>query len=643
MPMTRNFNHNRMDLNRRHFLKMATAGSIPFLMQFPSLATIQDSQLQDDIFALLLQWCDALLPLQIDAPDDPVHHGMLRCPACGETAHGRCADAAYPLLTLARLTGRESYRQAAFRLIDWMKNIDQPDGSWTNELDPKSWKGITVFGSIALAHALKYNRSIIPNDLQQKWLDRLSRSGQFVFDNFTVDYANINYGMTAPYCLALLGRMLNRPQWQARARELAHQALDYFSQPSHLIFGEGRPANKRSPQQCLPIDLGYNIEESLPTLLHYAHLENDDTVRHTVIQSIASHLQFMLPDGAWDNSWGTRNFKWTWWGSRTSDGCLAALLSESTDNPAFYTAAQRHLSLLRQCTHKGLLMGGPHLALHNLPACAHHTFCHAKVLAEILDSGIPQPPATLPPLPREQADGIIHFPENATWLAARGPWRATITSYDWLYKSNVFHATGGALSLLWHPLTGPIFTASLADYIPVEAHNMQPPPEAGNFTLTPRLEATIDNNRFSNIYDLNAQITSTDQSGQIQFNIQTQLKDAKANADNARCNLRYSINIDSVKFEATAISLPTSLAEIRLILPVISAISEPIQRLSSNIISIRKPSATLKIQSSAPIQIDSPLTSRRFNLIPGFQTIPLSCALPDNPSQSLKITISVET
>jgi hypothetical protein len=29
-----------------------------------------------------------------------------------------------------------------------------------------------------------------------------------------------------------------------------------------------------------------------------------------------THLEFMLHDGAWDNSWGTRNFKWTYWGNR---------------------------------------------------------------------------------------------------------------------------------------------------------------------------------------------------------------------------------------------------------------------------------------------------------------------------------------
>ena len=43
------------------------------------------------------------------------------------------------------------------------------------------------------------------------------------------------------------------------------------------------------------------------------------------VAALRTHMEFMLPDGAWDNSWGTRNYKWSWWGSRTSDGCHPAM------------------------------------------------------------------------------------------------------------------------------------------------------------------------------------------------------------------------------------------------------------------------------------------------------------------------------
>ena len=93
----------------------------------------------------------------------------------------------------------------------------------------------------------------------------------------------------------------------------------------------------------------------------------------------------MLPDGGWDNSIGTRNFKWTYWGGRTSDGCQAALNHLGKDDVAFAESALRNLELYKACTHQGLLMGGPHYARHGEEPCIHHTFCHAKVLAEALD------------------------------------------------------------------------------------------------------------------------------------------------------------------------------------------------------------------------------------------------------------------
>ena len=49
---------------------------------------------------LLQTWCDGLLAHQLDRPGQPEADGGLLCPACG-FIHGRCADAVYPLLTLA--------------------------------------------------------------------------------------------------------------------------------------------------------------------------------------------------------------------------------------------------------------------------------------------------------------------------------------------------------------------------------------------------------------------------------------------------------------------------------------------------------------------------------------------------------------
>lgn len=51
-------------------------------------------------------------------------------------------------------------------------------------------------------------------------------------------------------------------------------------------------------------------------MVYYALMAKDTDLLTLVDRSMATHLEFMLPDGAWDNSWGTRSFKWTYWGGR---------------------------------------------------------------------------------------------------------------------------------------------------------------------------------------------------------------------------------------------------------------------------------------------------------------------------------------
>ena len=79
-----------------------------------------------------------------------------------------------------------------------------------------------------------------------------------------------------------------------------------------------------------------------------------------VVASMKTHLEFMLPDGGWDNSFGTRNYKWTWWGSRTTGGCQPAYALLADRDPNFIEAAIRNTKLLDECTVNGVLMGGPH-------------------------------------------------------------------------------------------------------------------------------------------------------------------------------------------------------------------------------------------------------------------------------------------
>jgi hypothetical protein len=132
------------DSRRRDFLKGMLLASTAGLL---GCHTTERAEGAVDIMRLMREllkdWGDALVRLQVNEPGNPKLHGSFRCPACTEI-HGRGGDAVYPLLFLARQTGDRKYIEAAVRSVEWMKNVDAPDGAWTNDVDPKSWKGITV-------------------------------------------------------------------------------------------------------------------------------------------------------------------------------------------------------------------------------------------------------------------------------------------------------------------------------------------------------------------------------------------------------------------------------------------------------------------------------------------------------------------
>ena len=125
------------------------------------------------------------------------------------------------------------------------------------------------------------------------------------------------------------------------------------------MYGEGPNIASETPNGCRPVDLLYNVEESLPNMAYYAVMANDMELFSLVERSMETHLEFMLPDGAWDNSWGTRSFKWTYWGGRTSDGFMGGYyLMAAARHPECLEAIRRNIRLLSKATHGGLLYGG---------------------------------------------------------------------------------------------------------------------------------------------------------------------------------------------------------------------------------------------------------------------------------------------
>lgn len=596
------------------------------------------------ISELVKDWCDGMLNLQINDPSNPEVHGALACPSC-EHLHGRCMDAVYPFLFMADKTGHQKYLEGARSVMLWAENnVSQEEGSWTVVKNPKSWKGITVFGAIALAEALLYHGHVLDDETRNAWTIRLEKAGQYIYNTFTIDFTNINYPATAIYGLDLIGDVVKRDDFKAKSKKWALEVQSYFTANEGFLFGECKKSSSKLSEKGLHgVDLGYNVEESFNSLVMYALKHDDEALLQLLTQSLNSHLAFMLPDGGWDNSWGNRMYKWTYWGSRTCDGSQLAYGMMAHINPAFGTAAVKNTELLQACTVEGLLHGGPHYAAAGILPCVHHTFTHAKPLTALLDHWKHLPEINKnSSLPRATANGVTHFKDLDVFLFARGDWKGTVSAYDAEYhdKEDYRQATGGALGVLYHHKVGLLCTASMAEYKLVEINNQQPQPEE-DIALTPRIETFKQGSWYTNLFDLEATVTTSDANGLVSIEAEVTLKKAdrkKVKETASNFHITYECSADQTKILIRTdqkITVPTA-----FVLPIVSPNNEEYKVVDEFQLTLQKPEGSVTIKANAPIKMKNIAGKRTFNMVPGVEALPLEVYF-EKDSKEIEITLTV--
>lgn len=514
-------------------------------------------------FEQFRDFCDALISLQFRGTGDKTLDGAFHCRAC-HVLHGRNADAVYPLMVMAKRTGDTKYLDAAKAVFKWGENLVCDDGAVLNDAQ-NPWKGITVFAAIATCEALNCGGDLLDSATRAAWEDRLRGMGKWLYSELDENYhANINYPVTNAAALALIGKYFGREEYLKQARHLADYAMERITE-NGFLWGEGKPRDFVSPLGCRPVDMGYNLEESLPALVKYAYTVGNEDMLDQLTDVLLKQLDFMLPDGAWDNSFGTRNNKWTYWGSRTSDGCASAFTLLAARNPVFAEAARRNTELVRACTYDGLLYGGPHYRRHDEHPCTHHTFEHANAIAFALEHTKDMPARSIA-LPCDNAEPLKYYPEINVYKLAAGDYRATVTGYDFNVEAGK-QASGGTLSLVWKYGVGPMIAASVTDYVLVEHHNMQLPRATSKHrSLTPRLEIKKDGIAYSTAYFTAPKMTGEEKNGQVTVTAVTGLCDKTLHRLEGDCDREYTYTLTESGMHITV----THAEGAHLILPVIS-------------------------------------------------------------------------
>jgi hypothetical protein len=638
-------------MKRRTFFKNTIAASTPLLFLPSAVCAVGmntvfsvHDKINNLATSLLEKWCVGLYANQTISPGDKGTDGGIYSP--GDEAYlGRSADALYPFLWMAKQTNDKKYVEAAKMVYTWEQNNcwSEEHGCWYNNPNqPESWKGITVFAAMTKMEAIEHYSDLLGEETVREWENRLHRAAEYIYLNFSIDFGNINYPAVVTLVLHKLGVLFNEEKYIEKANVIAKGLLDYFT-PDGLFFGEGGRTRNEAGQY--PIDLGYNVEESLPAMALYCRLSGNKELYAKVLNSMKAHLEFMLPNGGWDNSWGTRSFKWTLWGSRTSDGCHPGYYALADEEPVFAEAVYQNLKCLEASTANNLLHSGPHEFIEGILPSTHHSFDHAKALVSLLHLEAPEIPSPENILPREKEYGIKKFDSINTILFSKGPWRGTVTAYNVNYKNETNgHASGGALSLLYHMQTGMVSAASMTEYQLWERFNMLDDKKVENFmNLTPRLELTMEDKRvYRNISDFDAKISYTETGDEIVINTQSRLVNGEQIAPEEGTldvYIDYRVKDDLLSIEI-AVGKTVTNGKLRFIFPVVCSGHDKIT-LNDNSFKLKNNKGSLTIQSNYNLGSSIYESQRVYNFVPGLQAFPIEIDCSQIHEKKLVLNFSV--
>ncbi len=431
--------------------------------------------LKNDVLNLLKTWCDNFMEYQISHKDKFLD-GSAICPACG-VVHGRTADSVFPLMLLYKETGEEKYLNSAKQFIDWAEEnvIVKNVGLYRNDLDCY-WLGISTFFGISLGKTLLYFSDLLESETLEYWKSIYKRITEALSVYFQTVTPNINYIAGNSLCMAIAYKILGEEMFKTEGARCEAVCRNLFDEDG-IFMGEGHPWDYVSPKGCRHIDIGYNLEETLPSLIEYAIFVDDEDLIKFYADRTLDHLNFLLPDGAIDNSFGTRNAKWTYWGSRTSDGLVGTLTHLTHINPIFAKAVKTNFELYKRCSQNGLLNQGLMSFSAGEPTCLHHTFAHIKSLADMYIHINEKDFENLQSvkLPREENYGVKLYQSGNVALVSFGGFKATISATD--VVSNIGacrnECYGGSLTLLWNEKFGAICASTTHNFVLQEPRNMQ--------------------------------------------------------------------------------------------------------------------------------------------------------------------------
>jgi hypothetical protein len=177
----------------------------------------------------------------------------------------------------------------------------------------------------------------------------------------------------------------------------------------------------------------------------------------------------------------------------------------------------------------------------------------------------------------------------------------------------------------------------MTKYTLIEVSNQQQYRGGAHMTLTPRIECA-GKGTFTSLDDLKAEVTVTLPGREVVWDVKGHMQTTAHEAmseDGVLYHLDYRLSPEGVELVAGVSAGGT--APMKWILPVIARADEACEQTDAGTVRIAKAKGTLTVSTDAPRGFEAVPNERTFNLVPGFEAIPLVMVL--EPGRDTRVRI----
>jgi hypothetical protein len=177
----------------------------------------------------------------------------------------------------------------------------------------------------------------------------------------------------------------------------------------------------------------------------------------------------------------------------------------------------------------------------------------------------------------------------------------------------------------------------MTGYQMIEISNQQAHREGSQMALTPRIESGAAG-AYTSLNDLAAVVTAAQQSGETRIEAAGQLLNVRRKTPEGaspRYRLRYRFTEHVVEIAASV----EGANDARLVMPVIVRPADKVAQTSAQTVRIAKAGGTLQVVVDQPGAFAPLPAGRTFNLVPGFEAVPLLVRLDADAGTVVRLEV----